>query len=718
MIPLNQRQSGALATAETAAAADGEAPRCFRIASMLLMAGITLTFGVVLARVAQLQLRPNPELIEAATPRVSVKKELPLRGDITDRRGRLLAATRFAQRVVIDPTLVEDIDRTATSVAKAIGGSSEDISDRAEEIGNKIIWAKTQNKLREEAIAAAKLKPAAEPIELIDDETTVEPPQKVNGVYPTSLDDEGKGNVLKKPMRYLSLSDLLTPEQVDAVREVIKDKKLKLKGLSLEQLPVREFSGGGEVANLVGLYGFRGVHKTGLEARRNKDLGGTAGKVAYVRDAAGAPLWVEEGQIQRAQPGADIPMSIDLEIQRIAIDELTKGVEACDAQGGRIVVMDPNSGEILAMADVYRAVPGLVELPTLPKEQYSNRGLVRSKANEISASRARYRLVKPDVDASGKPKPPGVGRNRCVEDLYEPGSTFKPFVWATVVELGKARPDEVFDTEGGGPWITPTGKPIKDVHGEVSQTWRWVLINSSNIGMIKGAMRMTPREFHDGITRFGFGKRTDIGLPGETAGMVTSLDNWRVTTHTSMSYGNEVGVTAVQMVRAFSAFARDGEMAGTIPRLRMTAARSGESGGVIYRVLPRNVAELTRETLTHVVASMESKYAKTAPDGNPWKYTLFGKSGTARPPAPPFGYLQHQYVPSFIAAGPYENPKLVTLVVIDDPGPARVAKRSYYGAATAGPIVRAVMERALTYLGEKPSELKVTSANDPTRPME
>ncbi|MCX5691713.1 MAG: penicillin-binding transpeptidase domain-containing protein, partial [Planctomycetota bacterium] len=180
----------------------------------------------------------------------------------------------------------------------------------------------------------------------------------------------------------------------------------------------------------------------------------------------------------------------------------------------------------------------------------------------------------------------------------------------------------------------------------------------------------------------------------------------------------EVGVTALQMVRAFSAFARDGEMAGTIPRLRMTASRGGESGGVIYRVLPGKVAELTRETLTHVVASMESKYAKAAPDGNPWKYTLFGKSGTARPPAPPFGYLQHQYVPSFIAAGPYENPKLVTLVVIDEPGPERVAKRTYYGAATSGPIVRAVMERALTYLGEKPSEKKVASSTDSTKPME
>jgi cell division protein FtsI/penicillin-binding protein 2 len=682
-------------TASNGAAIDGPAPRGFRVVSLLLLIGVTCLFAVVLGRVAQLQLKPSRQLLEQVTPRVSVKRELPLRGDITDRRGRLLASTRFSQRVIIDPTLVIDLDQTATAIAGAVGGSSE-------ELGAKLMWAMTENARRAKVIADAKAsgKLVSEPVE---EPEAVEPPAMVDGKYPTSVDDDGGASLIKKPIRYMALSGLLSPEQAEAVRAVIRDKKLKIKGVSLEPQPVREFTGGSEVANIVGLYGWGGEHKTGIEARRDAELNGHVGKVGYVRDAAGAPLWVEEGQIQRATPGGDVPMSIDLEIQRIAIDELTKGVEECDAQGGRVVVMDPESGEILAMADVYRPVSGLVELPVVSRAEYSNRALVRSKASELASSRSRYRLIKPDVDALGKPKLPGLGRNRCVEDLYEPGSTFKPFVWSTIVELGKARPDEVFDTEGGGPWITPTGKAIKDVHGAPSMTWREVLINSSNIGMIKGAMRLTPREFHSGITRFGFGKRTDIGLPGETGGIVTSLENWRVTTHTSMSYGNEVGVTALQMVRAFSAFARNDDLAGTLPRLRINAVRPGEGPGVIYRVLPRKVAELTRETLTHVVEAMEGKYAKAAPDGSPWKYTLFGKSGTARPPAPPFGYLQHQYIPSFIAAGPYESPRLVTLVVIDDPGPERVAKKTYYGAATAGPIVHRILERALTYLGETPS---------------
>ncbi len=710
------------------AASDGPPPKCFRVMSMVLMGAITCAMVTVLGRVAQIQLRPSPELIEQVTPRVSTRKELPLRGDITDRRGRLLAATRFTERVIIDPTLVDDPHRTAKVVAKAIDASDEDI-------GNKLIWAMSENQRRLQAIEAAK----ASGIEAIDDTDVVEAPDAAASavVVPPVVPpvNEGEGSkvaatpgdqppTLKKPIRYLALSGKLSPEQADAVRQAMRpskpakgEKPFRLRGVSLETLPVRDFCGGPEVANLVGLYGWAGKHKTGMESSKDSMLGGTVGKVGFVRDAAGAPLWVEQGQIQRAAAGADVALSIDLEIQRIAIDELTRGVEECDAQGGRIVVIDPMSGEVIAMADVYREVPGLVELPTLERKQYSDRKLVRAKANEIASSRARYRLVKPDVMPDGKPKLPGLGRNRCVEDLYEPGSTFKPFVWSTLLDLGKTWPDEVFDTEGGGPWITPTGRAIKDVHGEPSMTWAKVLINSSNIGMIKGAQRMSPKEFRDGITRFGFGRRTDIGLLGETAGMVTPLSQWKVTTHTSLSYGNEVGVTAVQMARAFAAFAREGELAGTLPRLTMVASDSGSPGDVIYRVLSQRSAEATRDTLRHVVTSMESKYAKAMPDGSPWKYTLFGKSGTSRPPAPPFGYLQHQYIPSFVAAGPIEAPRLVALVVIDDPGPARVARRTYYGAATAGPIVRRTLERALTYLGTTPSRREALVA-DSGRPME
>lgn len=680
----------------------------FRIYSLLLAVGVTIGLGAVVGRVAQLQLRPSPELLANVTARVSAKKELPLRGDITDRRGRLLAATRFSQRIIIDPTLLKDPHTSINLIAAATGLS-------ADELGEKVIWAMQENTRRAADIEAAKAA-GLDPFEVEDDPQELVdlplPLMPVDGKYPTSEDDEGKRNVLKKPIRYLALSEMLDESQVRRVQEMQKDPKRRVPGLVLESHPIREFVGGEHVAEIVGLYGWAGKHKTGTEKRLNEDLSGTPGRIAFYRDSSGNPLYVEVGQIQRAQPGSDVRLSIDLEIQRIAIEELTKGVEDADAQGGRIVVMDPNTGEVLAMADVYRKISGLSPLPVLSKQQLAQRGSISAMKGELAGSRKRYILVNPDEDKDGKPLPAGLGRNRVVEDLYEPGSTFKPFVWSVITELGYMKPDTLVDTEGGGPWITPTGRPIRDVHAAGTQTWAEVLINSSNIGMIKGAKLLSRQEFSESLVRFGFGKRTNIGLPGESQGAITTLDKWTVYSHTSIAYGNEVAVTPLQMVRAFSAFARNGELAGTLPRLRVRAIEEGEPSGVIYRVLPKSVALTTRETLRQVSINMETKHAKTAPDGSPWKYAMFGKSGTSRPPAPPFGYLQHQYIPSFIGAAPIENPQIVTLVIIDDPGPKRIASKTYYGAATAGPVVRRVVERTLTYLGAKPSELSIAKVDD------
>lgn len=691
----------------------GAANRAFRGWALTLAAGITLAMGAVVARVVQLQLRPSAALLEQVVPRVTLRKELPLRGDIVDRRGRLLAATRFSHRVIIDPTLVRDLDTTAVALGKALGTS-------AEEIANKLIWAMAENRRRGELLLAqpptqpASAQPAEQERDLVyaphaglaasTGAAAINSAASFSAAlapHPTSPDYDITTEP-KKLIRYLSISELLTPEQADAVRRAVNDPQLKLRGISLERQPVRDFVGGAEVANIVGLYGLDGKHKTGVESRKDATLTGVAGKLGYVRDASRTPLWSEVGHIKRAQAGTALALSFDLEAQRMVLEELTVGVEECDAQGAQCVIIDVGSGEILAMAHVYRQVPGLVPLPIATPEEKASFSKIRAKAGSIIHSRNRYQLVKPDVTADGKPKLPGLGRNRCIEDIYEPGSTFKPFIWSTILELGRLNLDTLIDTEGGS-WIGPNGRPISDVHRAQVQTWREVLINSSNIGMIKGATLLKPKEFRDAILRFGFGSKTGLPLPGESGGIVTSLEKWTVFSHTSIAYGNEISVTPVQMARAFCVFARDGELAGTLPTLRTTRPESTEPVQPLFRVMPASVALDTRETLTHVSASMQRKHAKLAPDGTPWKYDMFGKSGTARPPVPPFGYLQHQYIPSFIAAGPTQAPQIVVLVVLDDPGPKRISSRTYYGAATAGPINRRIMERVLTYLGAPPS---------------
>jgi cell division protein FtsI (penicillin-binding protein 3) len=305
-----------------------------------------------------------------------------------------------------------------------------------------------------------------------------------------------------------------------------------------------------------------------------------------------------------------------------------------------------------------------------------------------------------------------LGRNRCIEDVYEPGSTFKSFVWSAITAMGAADPGEIIDTEGGR-WRTSYGRAIEDESRQNQLSWHDVLVHSSNIGMIKSAERIGFAQLREIVVRFGFGSKTGLGLPGETSGLVTPARQWSKHTQTSIAMGYEVGVTPVQMVRAFSAFARSGELAGTIPELRLTAVDTREMAtNVATRVLPTDVVMVARDAMGDVAHNMETRWAKP-PKGQAWRYDLFGKSGTTKiaAVAPPEkrrprwlgGYFERQYHSSFIAAGPIEAPRIVVLVVIDDPGPERVRTRSYYGSAVAGPVVRRVMERSLSYLGITPT---------------
>ena len=373
-------------------------------------------------------------------------------------------------------------------------------------------------------------------------------------------------------------------------------------------------------------------------------------------------------------------------------------------------MIDPLTGEILAMADIYRDVGVLPEFPWVDAKPDPD---APKPAKYDSWDAPRYRTLSPDPMRKIHP---ALGRNRCVEDIYEPGSTFKPFVWSLLTEAKLCDPDEIFDTEGGR-WLIRAGRGrryIEDVTKRDQMTWREVLINSSNIGMIKGASRMEHQTLHDGIMRYGFGSRTGITLPGEASGLITPMKRWTVWTQESVSFGHEVAVTPVQMARAFCVFASPGDEAGTMPQVTLEAVGK-EAGNVRVRAIPAEIARLTRFTIRNVAAKVEERMAEDDPnepvDG--WKYVMFGKSGTAEIPLgkPPegkkrprgsSGYYDNQYNSSFVAGAPLEKPKLVVVVVIDDPGPEIVHRRRHYGSRVAGPVARRVLERSLTYLGVVP----------------
>ncbi|MEO1584495.1 MAG: penicillin-binding protein 2 [Planctomycetota bacterium] len=613
-----------------------------------------VVFAAVLTRVGQLQSADDVRLSSAIGSRVGLVATEPVRGTLHDRRGRVIASTRFGWRVFVDPTSFP------AEPGEAIVGLAGALGVPAGELGALIVPWMSWNAAESERAASA-----------------------------------GETAAVRQ---YVALTGAVDSAVVDRVRE------LGIPGVHFERVPVRAYPAGDDVAALAGKVGTERTGLLGMEYAFEGLLRGVDGRGRYARDARRRPLWIEPGTWRAAERGVDIRSSIDLMLQRIAVEELHRGVMEADAAGGRIVVADPASGEILAMADLVRDVPGAAEYPWWPEGQEAS--------GPVEVPRARYRVLRPD---EGRGVHAALARNRCVEDVYEPGSSFKPFVWAAVTEAGLASMDEVFDTEGGG-WLTPYGRPIFDVTRRDEMTWPEVLENSSNIGMVKAADRMSEAGLRRVLLELGFGSTTRLGLPGEAEGIVQTPKLWSHYTQTSEAFGHEVAVTPMQMLRAFAAFCRTGELAGTMPDLTLRAA-GAEGAGVLRRVFRAETTLAVREILGRVAAKVERKMSRRGGEGG-WRYSFFGKSGTADVPLgpPPEGYRRplgaegffpEQYLSSFVGGAPIEVPRLVVIVVIDDPGPELVDEKRHYGSDVAGPVVRRVVERGLAYLRVEPDVVQV-----------
>ncbi|MFK7883429.1 MAG: peptidoglycan D,D-transpeptidase FtsI family protein [Phycisphaerales bacterium] len=649
-----------------------------------------LMLAAVIGRVVQLQAYPDNDLRAAIQARTTGSSIDSVRGDLLDRRGRLLATTRVGWRVVVDPVAVQPYtDRVIVTLAKQLEVSPT-------EIGLPVMRATSRNALR-----------IQERGELIE---TPEPGGWLAGIGLVQKRAEPDAN--KGLIRYVTVSDVITRDEADAVRSLRitnkNGKAIPLPGVVVERRAVRELVGGDTVAPLMGKVGYKDWSderegKLGAERLFQDRLEGEDGKLRYVRDAKGRPLWVERGAWSEANAGTDVRLSIDSAIQQAVARELERGVIDADASGGRAIVFEPNTGEVLAMVDLIRDMPALIEVPWWDPASEED----RAKFDES----VRYRVLQNDP---GRGIEPALARNRCLEDIYEPGSTFKPFSWALAHEKGMLNPDDVLRPEAKSirTWYN---RSITDVAYKDAMTWDDVLRFSSNIGMYHITEKLGHEELRAQLLHLGFGSRTGLGLPGEASGLVTSERNWNKYTHTSVGMGYEVGVTPVQMVRGFSVFARRGDLAGTLPGVRLTADgldqdRPGIVGEELFveRVYQPASAVAVREPLRAVVEKMDELRLRTHPDDVPARYSMFGKSGTAyiacsppagmERPAGAGGYFR-QYNSSFIVAAPAENPEIVVLVVIDDPGPDAISKRRHYGSWVAGPVVRRVVEWALPYMG-------------------
>ncbi len=584
-----------------------------RAVVIVTIAALSLT----LVRVAQLKLLPPSKLDPAMGSRTSTSAELAARGRILDRRGRVLATSVVGYRLFVDPVTLyrkgqEKIARGLKTDPQAIV-ASDPFHDAALALGS--------------ALGRS--------------------PEGIEQILRTRSDD-----------RYVVLDPSLTDAELDGV------KSLKLDGIGIESKHLREYPQGTVAAAVIGKVGFEHKGLAGAELGFEGRLAAKDGSLTFLRDVRRNVLHIEDDQFVPPDDGEDVRLSIDLVLQDIAERRLNEAVRQYNAGGGRLVAMDPTTGEVLAMVDILRRRPGWAEV----------------------------------TDDPGRRIDPALGRNRCITDPYEPGSTFKPFVWAAATECGVFTPESRVNTPVNGPHRTSFGRAIRDVkyYGPVS--WKTVLVKSLNSGMAIAGEKMTFEQMRRLVVdRFGFGAVSHLGLPGETAGLVTGPEGWSKYTQTSVAMGHEIAVTPVQMARGFSTFCNG----GLLPTPRI-ALLTGPDGKVIPApltpVIASSLALETRSAMEGVMTEGTGRRAQSA------LYRMFGKSGTAQLPKPAGqgkGYFEDRYVSSFIAGAPYDHPRIVVICVIDDPD----RKHGHFGGSIAGPVVRDVIDESLQYLGVKPDQL-------------
>ena len=438
----------------------------------------------------------------------------------------------------------------------------------------------------------------------------------------------------------------------------MKVLSLNLQAVATEPHVVREYPQGSLAAALIGFVGTDGVGLEGLELGFERELAGCDGTIRYLRDARHRPLWVEASRYVSNRDGRTIHLTLDMQIQLIAERELAKACKEYAAESGQLIVMDPQTGQTLAMVNW----PGF------------------------------------DLSDISKTKP-AQRRNRCVTDVYEPGSTFKAFIWAAMVDAGVADPLEMIDSD-----VSPPGRRLRDTRNHGRITVEQVLIKSSNRGMGQLGLRLGAKRLHDAVCRFGFGVKPGSGAPGEVSGIVHPLAKWTKYSVTSIPMGQEIAASPLQMTRAFCALANGGVLVSPTIRLTESTARKTASASLHGRAISRETADHTRQVLRRVVTEGTGRRA------NSDLYRIFGKTGTAQI-AENGRYIPGQYVGSFIGGAPLDDPQIVVACVIHRPD----SSIGYYGGTVAGPAVRAVIEQSLIYLGVAPQaefESPVLHSND------
>jgi cell division protein FtsI/penicillin-binding protein 2 len=423
-------------------------------------------------------------------------------------------------------------------------------------------------------------------------------------------------------------------------RKAEKLEKLGYAGLGFYPEELRYYPQGPVAAQILGYAGLDNKGLEGLERSLEGTLAGRPGSQTIVKDPFGRALDVVETKAET--PGKNVRLTIDRQIQANAEEVLHATVRRWGARAATAVVMDPQTGAVLAMA-------------TAP----------RFNANRFATTRADRR------------------RNRAVTDTYEPGSTFKLVTVAAGLEEGIVNPRSSFLLP---PTLQVADRTIREAHSRGTERLnvRQIVEYSSNIGTITIAQRLGQGRLASWIDRFGFGKSTGIDFPGESAGFALPVDQWSGSTIGTVPIGHGIAVTPIQMARAYSVIANG----GTLVRPHLIDRIDGTSVSTkkVRRVVSRDVAEQMLSMLRGVV--VEGTGTEAAIPG----YTVAGKTGTAAKIDPNGRYSTSRYVASFVGLVPASKPKLVVMVMVDEP------RGGFYGGVVAAPAFREIARFNLQYL--------------------
>lgn len=412
--------------------------------------------------------------------------------------------------------------------------------------------------------------------------------------------------------------------------------ELNMPGVFLRREFRRYYPAGELTAHMLGFTDVDDNGQEGVELAWQDDLAGKPGSRRVIKDRKGRIVEDIES-IRVPRPGRDIALSIDSKIQYLAYRELKQAVEASKSKAGGIVVLDAQTGEVLALAN-------------LPVYNPNNRGKIKSER----------------------------ARNRALTDVFEPGSTLKPFTVAAALEAGRISPDTIFQTAPGT--LTIGKATIRDSHREGPLTVTQVIQKSSNVGSAKIALSLPPETLWEILSQSGFGVSTGSGFPGEVTGRLRPHKTWRPIEQATMSYGHGISVSLIQLARAYTLFSAEGELK-PVSLLKLDAPTTGE------RVISRATALAVSTMLEMVV-----RPGGTAPRAQISGYRVAGKTGTAHK-LEGNGYAKDRYISTFVGYAPASNPRLIIAVMLDEPSAGQ-----YFGGVVAAPVFSQVMAGALRIL--------------------